>query len=171
MALPDDYRFFLAHIGNGGAGPYYGVFRLGEHDNGGDACKWEDGALVGDVSKPFAYQDRWNLPASFWAAEPDPPDDMPLEEQDRLEEAWDKRLEAEYWHPQLMNGAIPICHLGCALRHWLVVTGPCRGEVWADHRADFEGLHPLTAEKGDRLTFERWYCSWLEEALAGFGIA
>lgn len=32
MSLPDDYRQFITSIGNGGAGPYYGLFRLGEHD-------------------------------------------------------------------------------------------------------------------------------------------
>lgn len=32
ILLPTDYRNFLIHIGNGGAGPYYGIFPLGEMD-------------------------------------------------------------------------------------------------------------------------------------------
>lgn len=32
-----------------------------------------------------------------------------------------ERFERHYWDPKLMNGAIPICHTGCALRIWLLV--------------------------------------------------
>ena len=47
-------------------------------------------------------------------------------------EAWDRELEAHYWDPAIMNGAIPICHKGCALRQWLVIHGEQRGFVWDD---------------------------------------
>lgn len=41
IVLPDDYRCFLKMVGNGGAGPYYGMFPL---DDGGT-----------DLSAPFPY--------------------------------------------------------------------------------------------------------------------
>src|SRR5690242_11984863 len=55
ICLPDDYRCFITTAGNGGAGPYYGVFRLGERDDLHDFCTWEAGGLVGMLSEPFPY--------------------------------------------------------------------------------------------------------------------
>jgi hypothetical protein len=115
------------------------------------------------VGKPFRHQDRWNLPESFWDDEPDPAGDMPLEEEDRLREAWDEKLEAHYWSPAIMDGSIPICHLGCAQRQWLVINGLCRGQVWCDDRADNGGLYRAMDGRGARHTFESWYLSWLAE--------
>jgi len=99
------------------------------HDDGFDLCTWESGGLIGNLSKPFPYVTAWNLPESFWNVEPDPAPDTPLEEEDRLWEAWDKVLTEHYLNPAIMNGAIPICHQGCALRKWLVIKGDQRGFV------------------------------------------
>ncbi len=65
----------------------------------------------------------------------------------------------------MMNGAIPICHLGCALRQWLVVTGPEAGNIWCDYRADRRGIYPLSAPGKERVTFYQWYRDWLDDVL------
>ncbi len=80
-------------------------------------------------------------------------------------EAWDRELEAHYWDPAIMDGAIPICHLGCAYRQWLVIHGPQRGFVWNDDRADDGGISPLLGDSGEPVTFSRWYMTWLEDSL------
>ena len=162
VSLPGDYRSFITEIGNGGAGPYYGVLPFGEDDDG---CDWEGGGLVGDLSKPFPHSIAWNLPGSFWDSQPDPSPDIPLEEEDRMMEAWDREMEAHYWNPAIMDGAIPICHLGCALRQWLVINGERRGFVWNDFRADYRGLSPVLGGSGEPMTFADWYMTWLEDSM------
>jgi hypothetical protein len=162
ISLPEDYRFFITQIGNGGAGPSYGLLPYGKDD---DDRAWEGGGLVGDLSKPFPHKTAWNQPDSFWSGAPNPPPGTSQEEEDGLYEAWDKVMEEHYWNPRIMNGAIPICHIGCALRQWLVINGDQRGFVWDDHRADDAGIEPVIDSAGKPVTFAHWYMSWLEECL------
>lgn len=165
ITLPEDYRYFVTAVGNGGAGPYYGLFRFGEHDDLDDFCKWKDGGLVGDVGKKFRHSKAWNLPRSFFARaqEFEPGPDATEEEEERLHEEWNKLLEDHYWNPSIMDGAIPICHRGCAYRHWLVVNGKEKGYVWADDRADDRGISPLRISGPKRVTFVDWYLAWLRD--------
>ena len=65
-----------------------------------------------------------------------------------------------------MTGAIPICEHGCQLREYLVVTGPERGNIWFDDRADWFGLYPDKTTGRERLTFLEWYRLWLDDCLA-----
>jgi len=157
IGLPEDYRSFLINLGNGGAGPYYGIFKLGEMDNSHDSQQWEEGdGFVGVLSKPFPHMERWN----DVTGEPEETDD---------EEAYERALEEfdqRYWTADNVNGAIPICHEGCALRDWLVITGREAGHMWHDARADQEGLYPIKIGKKKRVTFLEWYVHWLNEALA-----
>src|SRR6266404_2538792 len=78
-----------------------------------------------------------------------------------------RRPHAErYWNSENVNGAIPICHKGCAYRDWLVVSGPEAGHVWHDARADQAGLYPVAIATKKRGTFLDWYMHWLHGALA-----
>lgn len=165
ITLPEDYRYFISEIGNGGAGPYCGLFPFGYHNHHRSFCTWENGYPVGDLSAAFPHQDKWNLPDSFWNKMPDPGPDVSEEEEDRMMEEWNKELEQHYWNPKVMNGAIPICDLGCALRQWLVIRGPQKGYVWADDRAGYAGLYPLCDENSQQVTFADWYMTWLRKPL------
>lgn len=132
IRLPTDYRMFLLHVGRGGAGPAYGLFDLGEMDDGHQMKKWRAGGhFVGKIREDFPGA-RF-LRQGSWAA---------------------------------LDGAIPICHLGCALRQWLVVSGKEAGNVWNDNRADEAGIEPWRFQEQRRATFYIWYRSWLDEAVA-----
>ena len=57
VTLPSDYRYFITHVGNGGAGPFYGIFPLGE----GEEEPWhENDGFVGVLSQPFPHREAWN---------------------------------------------------------------------------------------------------------------
>jgi hypothetical protein len=163
VRLPPEYRGFLLSIGNGGAGPYYGVFKLGEMDDGFGYKAWrENEGFVGVLSAPFPHTKPWNDPSGMPEFDDSRAGDREWEDEYcRRRDAWNKR----YWNTANVNGAIPICHQGCAYRDWLIVTGPEAGNVWTDSRADHAGLFPAQQQDGGRVTFLQWYRSWLHDTL------
>lgn len=160
VSLPRDYRYFMTQISNGGAGPYCGIFPLGEMDAISDSHQaWqENDGFVGALPQPFPLRVAWNDLSG-----------MPADELEHRDEAdyWRRKdaFNEKYWDASRMNGAIPICHEGCALRVWLVVSGPESGRLWRDYRADCRGVFPLLLKDGSRATFSAWYAAWLEEVL------
>jgi hypothetical protein len=161
ITLPTDYRQFLIELGDGGAGPYYGIFPLGLFDGAGAALEpWGD--FVGSLAQPFAFREAWNDLTGF-------PDDA-LAARDEAE--YERRLDAfeqRYWSPSKMHGAFPICHMGCALRILPVLSGDEAGHVWYDGRADYTGLAPVLTHSGEHASFGAWYMQWLDEALRAIG--
>lgn len=164
ISLPSDYRDFLLRIGNGGAGPYYGIFQLGKMDANYDEKPWhENDGLVGVLSEPFALTAGWNDLSGM------PPDDL-IDDEDGEYEKQMEAFEKQYWRASMMNGAVPICHEGCALRIWLVVAGEQAGRLWRDRRAEFMGVEPVRTADGAHATFSRWYNAWLDRSVrAVFG--
>ena len=153
VTFPDDYRTFLLEVGRGGAGPGYGLFPL---VRARDVWRFEGdgGELVSEVKRPFPHREKWN--ASFRERGEG-------EDEDAYWEALAAWEDALYFHPEQTHGAICICHEGCAIRDWLVVTGPERGHVWLDDRASDGGLMPQEID-GARATFSAWYLHWLAES-------
>lgn len=165
ILLPPDYREFITRVGNGGDGPFHGVFPLGFMDKNFDMREWqENDGFVGTLSKPFPFHDQWNDLSGM------PKDDL-LE---RDEDAYNKQIEAferTYWSSGIMHGAIPICHEGCALRIWLIVSGEQAGHLWEDRRSEYKGLRPLRLTDGSHATFSGWYKEWLDSSFASSGQA
>lgn len=157
VELPAEYRTFLRDLGNGGAGPFYGIFPLGLWDGAGRALEsWADAA--GDLRRPFPHRRAWNLSDDRF----EQPDEF---ESDEDEDEWNEALDAEYYASSLTDGAFWICHHGCALRTMLIVTGPERGNVWFDGRADNSGIVPHSRKGGSHLSFGAWYLEWLQRSV------
>lgn len=58
-------------------------------------------------------------------------------------------------------GSITISTEGCHVRHFIVVTGPTRGQMWIDHTTADGGYWPLD------VGFLTWYERWLNDVLVG----
>ena len=116
VQLPVEHRHFLTTIGNGGAGPFYGVSPFGMMDVGFGRASWIDHqGIVGKLSEPFLPGDK----STTWT-------------------------KADHLNPSPLKHAIPICLIGCALRIWLVIAGEKAGHLWYDGRVEHSGLSPLT---------------------------
>ena len=154
ITLPVDYRCFLLEVGNGGAGPGYGILPLGTRTVQRHPTAFDAHVESGwSASLPFNHRYAWNRTPPPNGSEPE----------HFLEfECW----QEEYLDPWWMSGAVPISSLGCGLTDWLVVTGCEYGHVWGDYRADGGGIVPLGLPGKQRITFGDWYLSWLHHAVA-----
>jgi hypothetical protein len=143
--LPEGYRLFLTQIGNGGAGPYYGL----ESIEGGmlqDLDSRDKNDLV-DPSKEFPLSEAWNMDY--------------MNEKEFTEED-----EMEYYDKKYSNGLIRVSNFGCGISINLVVNGNQYGNIWTDDRVNGIGIYPENyfgnTEKIDFLT---WYELWLDKSL------
>ncbi|MCO5998506.1 SMI1/KNR4 family protein [Actinoallomurus rhizosphaericola] len=166
VELPGEYRPLLSGAGRGGAGPAYGLFPVRRVDG---RWRWEgDGADLTDLAtlaRPFPHVAAFN-PADGL---PDPPDEDDYDSLDAFnaaEDAYWERHDQVVFQPEHSIGLLYLCHLGCAQREVLVVSGPARGQMWADDTADDGGFRPLADDDGTPLGFARWYRQWLDNAEA-----
>jgi hypothetical protein len=168
--LPEDYRRFLTWIGDGGAGPYYGILSLDQsisralmfagedEEERGERRTREligtlpaftrDSPLESDVDfgeiigKPASWEDHVTL----------------LRNDPAYEARWDE-LRAQYLAEPFDGGWIPICDYGCGDFFALVVRGKRRGMVWVNSVEGATGFYCLEA------SFEQFYMRWLDDAL------
>ncbi|MGN6693310.1 MAG: SMI1/KNR4 family protein [Aquihabitans sp.] len=150
FALPPAYRRHLIEVGNGGAGPGYGLFPFGTVGDTAEDARPIDAAW-GDPAAPFPHDGAWNLPPSDLV----PPADLSEDE----EHHWFAQLDEAYLAPRLTDGSMPIAHLGCGMWVLLVVSGDRSGEIWLDDRASDRGIHLLEARG-----FDAWFDGWLAAA-------
>jgi hypothetical protein len=146
VTLPEEYRGFVTRIGDGGAGPAYGLFTL------------EDALLESNVDRVPDLLAREFPHVAAYNPDEDPAVDAFWHRVDTGEVSEE---EGDLYHHGQLGGALTLCHEGCGHMHFLVVTGPARGTMWIDSRGSDQGYIPLNA------TFLQWYERWLDDVLAG----
>lgn len=156
VELPKDYKAFISEIGNGGAGPYYGIHPL-KRNLGKFIQKNKFELLKFD----FPHKEQWNWPEKILSKF----DELKEDEDEDLSDFFDKIFWEQYCKDELTYGSINIAEYGCALTFLLVISGDDKGKVWFDQRADYKGLNPITDDNGNKLDFSDWYVEWLDKSI------
>ena len=146
--LPADYRQFLINMGNGGAGPGYGILPIE---------KWCVDIAVHDhfLSTPFPHNRPWNMEMEF-----------DMNDEHFYESPGYQFWETHYYDDDLLSGTMRISYQGGGVYYILVVCGEESGNIWVDDRANENGLYPLQYPASERVNFNEWYNNWLNESLS-----
>src|SRR5262249_11207885 len=102
----------LVRVGDGGAGPYYGLYPF-KHTY--EEMGWVE---HGDIAKPFPLEQAWD-------------------QYDRPETRYDLPSGTD-----IRDGCLMLSHHGCGYWSFLIITGKERGKVWDDFTTADGGLHP-----------------------------
>jgi hypothetical protein len=133
--LPPEYRFFITQIGNGGAGPYYGVRPLQD---------FQAHYVHHEVELPATYLHK-PFPAHYWLNEEE------------------TRITKEIVQ-QSVFGTLSICEEGDGYNHLLIVAGDEKGNIWFDGSVSDQGMIAFSTAEKERFSFFDWYNSWLDLA-------
>ncbi len=150
VTLPAGYRAYLRRVGNGGAGPHYGLsplapLELAELPQSFVQVSNSEGEVIASagtgprplpdvtssLARPFPLQREWSPEAG---ALPVAPGVSPY------------------------DGCVHLADQGCGYFDFLVVRGPNAGQVWGDYTA---GDGPIAMSHDD---FLGWYEEWLDRA-------
>ena len=148
LELPESYKAFLLHIGNGGisysdsgSGPFYGIYPLGKNvDELVENTKYlkRDCVLYPDMTDEY-WKDLTKK----------------VDEKDISDEDYENELGKIY------SGILPLGSQGCTYIHALVLNGEHKGRVV---NIDLDQQKPkFTFE----LNFLDWYERWLDEVISG----
>lgn len=166
VALPDEYRTFLAEVGAGGPGPALHLTSLCRID-GKWGWLWDTAGhhWLLDPSGPFVETEAWAdqqvatlREAGYEPTTRDEEDDYLDDYRRAFGDAGD-----EAWYLERGRGAVPISDNGCGMTSWLIVVGRHRGEVRDRDCAVNPPFEPYVDAEGNRHTFGTWYLEWLEQ--------
>jgi hypothetical protein len=151
LELPKCYRAFITQIGNGGplntnsaAGPFYGIYPLGENVN----------ELIFDHTEQYLKNACILYPKmldEFWQAALKPMKYIDGISDEDYEEILGK----------LFAGILPLGSQGCAYIHGIVLNGPYQGRIV---NLDLDNQKPKFAFENN---FLDWYERWLDEIISG----
>lgn len=141
VELPSEYVFFITEVGNGGAGPYYGIYPLNIDEPG-----------VENVGAPFITS---HLTENQWVGKLQP---ICGEDREDCSDALYEQIEAE-----IQRGTYAVGTQGCTYESIVVVSGPEANRIfYIDVGWNYENVPYDTG-----MTFLEWYENFFLEIIAG----
>ncbi|WP_013324922.1 SMI1/KNR4 family protein [Gloeothece verrucosa] len=184
MTFPEDYRHFLLEVGNGGAGPGYGLFQLKTEDLLDEQTlilekQYESGMLPEKLAEKYNYFSQAFSPQCLPLYQTSQDWESQIKNTGNNQEDW------QYLSQKLMAGTLAIADYGCGINAHLVITGDYRGTIWIDDRVNDGGIYPCDLiacgffhgedqdiddqeeqqEIAEPLFFLDWYNHWLDSSL------
>lgn len=149
IKLPSGYSDFLQQVGNGGAGPAYGLTKLEDSLFSDMDLRKEENKV--NPSLPFPHT---------------APQIMMTEEYDS-EDFDEDEFYAKWNEPQHEYGLLRLCNEGCGIFVNLIVNGKEYGNMWIDDRGSDAGIYPFskTNDLSKRVNFLDWYELWLDQSI------
>lgn len=145
ISLPESYRLFLTDIGDGGAGPCYGLYSFQkaiELSVDADAGVW-----LADIF-PLTTHDV----------------DTYLQHCQQCEDEGEIDLIKKIPMPDPLPGILCLAEYGCNCFYILVVNGEQRDTVWLID-SDHNTITPILDKNNKQRNFIDWYGSWLDHHL------
>jgi SMI1 / KNR4 family (SUKH-1) len=160
ITLPSEYKNFLLEIGNGGAGPGYGLSGLSVIS---EELYQENYEIL---SQPFPFTEAWN--------------DLDLIVNNNTDVV---TTNDAYFDDKFIQGTLTITNYGCGIYGMLVITGEQSGKIWIDDRTNDNGIYPASLsfchafhdsdpddlhpnnDEEQPLSFDDWYEDWLNRSL------
>ncbi len=144
IKLPDDYVYFLTEIGNGGAGPYYGLYSLDELRQR-QYYKQQDNKLNPVIDTSLS-KEMWN----------ELMEQLDTDDNDMYEEI----------EQHINTGVFIIGTQGCTYDNLLMCSGSETGKiVYIDW--NLEGEYPPVLTN---MSFWDWYIGFFQDIIAGYSV-
>jgi len=145
VKLPEHFALFLTEVGNGGAGPYYGIYEIDK------SLSYTGNTMALDcVLYPRMPKEEWNLLAGPFAS---------------AERFTDEEYDAA--RDKITGGMLNFGTQGCSYDMYIVIQGAYSGKVV--YAADIYADTPFFFTYEDN--FLDWYERWLDEIILGYDTA
>jgi hypothetical protein len=166
ITLPSEYRQFLLEVGNGGAGPGYGLYSIPGLASAKEITATSHPLNLEILAQPFLLTEAWN--------------DLDLIIKNPAGMVVNNQA---YLDKKFIQGTLTMANYGCGMYALLVITGEQQGKIWIDDRTNESGIYPASgnfchyfhdadheefqpdSDDEQPLSFYDWYEDWLNRSL------